>query len=292
MSAELKQATQAPRVLTGLGATRSFGTEKASYWRDGVSAKEDYRYWAMFEYLKLSPSFLAVSAHLRGTRCKYPLPTDFEVVSAVAKDFSLVSTEVEPWEWWKQEGKHLFGIRTPDVKVRVFPEVLTEKKNAISVSWDRSDAIVLRVSLNQTKREAMALISRELEKQEFSKGPPEQYLPKYSFMTSKIRHSSLALGAQVLSYYTISERELPLWWIGNAFGLIPGQCFTEEQMERSDHQELAAKRNVLTIAASRLIRTSILIAENAARGRFPSAEPFPEAQRDAYKRTPGRRKSS
>ena len=45
---------------------------------------------------------------------------------------------------------------------------------------------------------------------------------------------------------------------------------------------------VLSVAARRLIRMAILVAENAARGNFPSNKPFPEAMLEHYQRKAGR----
>jgi hypothetical protein len=52
--------------------------------------------------------------------------------------------------------------------------------------------------------------------------------------------------------------------------------------------EYSWQKEVLSIAARRLIRTAVLIAENAARGRFPSDKSFKQAMMGDYKRKPGR----
>jgi phenylpyruvate tautomerase PptA (4-oxalocrotonate tautomerase family) len=66
-----------------------------------------------------------------------------------------------------------------------------------------------------------------------------------------------------------------------------------EQMIESDadeilEDELGDRKELLSIAASRLIRCASLVAENAARGRFPSDKNFSEAITTPYKRKAGR----
>ena len=58
-------------------------------------------------------------------------------------------------------------------------------------------------------------------------------------------------------------------------------------MDLNDHN-LADRKELLSIAASRLIKTAALVAENAARGRFPSDNIFNEAITTPYKRKAGR----
>jgi len=55
----------------------------------------------------------------------------------------------------------------------------------------------------------------------------------------------------------------------------------------SEH-ELSYRKNVLSIAARRAIRQAVLVAENAARGRFPTDKWFPEAILSPYSRKAGR----
>jgi hypothetical protein len=280
--------TAAPRVI-GTFRRTGYGTEKAEYWRDSVYAKEDFKYWAIYEYLKLSPSFFAVLKRIENKRSPYPLPADADAVEQVVKDFRHIF-RMEPWKWWRQHGKHLFGVAAPAPQVFI-AGALTEKRKAVNVIWDKNDAIVARISICQSKQEALKLLETELDrlttKGQFATSPAIGMTPKYVFHNSKIRESTLAIGGQALAYYC-AKRILPLWWIGNSVGVTPGQCITEDDLTRVDADEIANRKRVLGIATSRLIRSSLLIAENAARGRFPCADPFPEALTTVFQRTAGR----
>jgi len=70
--------------------------------------------------------------------------------------------------------------------------------------------------------------------------------------------------------------------------MIPTQCFDEKQVNDRNIQEFSENKEILSIAARRHIRTAVLIAENAARGRFPSDKPFKQAMMGDYKREAGR----
>lgn len=112
--------------------------------------------------------------------------------------------------------------------------------------------------------------------------------PKYSVLKNRIRETTLEAGWHALTYQRLHDQEIPLWWIGNTLNLILRQSFNQEQYDRLKSRELAERKRLLGIAAARLIKTAGLIAENAARGRFPCVDPFPEAQMSFFKRKAGR----
>jgi hypothetical protein len=110
---------------------------------------------------------------------------------------------------------------------------------------------------------------------------------KYRFTSKRIRRPTLVLGVNVLKYYQ-SKRVYPLWWIGNLFEVSPAMCLTPENVLTLDATEIAYRKQVLGITTSRIVNSAMLIAENAARGRFPCADPFPEAMTNVFERSVGR----
>ena len=96
----------------------------------------------------------------------------------------------------------------------------------------------------------------------------------------------LHLGAVALSWYR-AKPKMPLWEIGHKLKLVPIMIFNLQQ-EKLHPEEYAHEKATLATAARRLIRQAILIAENAARGRFFTDEKFPEAMVDTYQRKAGR----
>ena len=83
------------------------------------------------------------------------------------------------------------------------------------------------------------------------------------------------------------KRGFPLWKIGNELRLIPAQSFIEKDADKIEI-DLADRKEILSIAASRLIKTAVLVAENAARGVFPSDKSLSKAITTPYKRKAGR----
>lgn len=74
--------------------------------------------------------------------------------------------------------------------------------------------------------------------------------------------------------------------------LLPTQNFKAEEFETITPDDIAYQREILSIGARRLIKKAALIAENAARGRFPCDKPFPEAIFYPYERKAGRPKGT
>lgn len=275
--------------LLSQGVMDAFWDGKATYYRNGVDAKEDYRYAAMYEFLKLSPSFFSVLRHIEGKQSTFPLPEDLEVVKPVVEDFRHIF-RMDGFEWWRKHGQYLFGTPAPAQKVFIAGHVSGANKS-LTVHRDQIDAIVARIAVNQTKKEALAALDRELDALikagRFDVASAESLQGKYGFTSRRIRRSTLAQCKEALSYYQ-SKKVYPLWWIGNLLEVSPAMALTNENIQGFDSGEIAYRKQVLGITTSRIVRQGMLIAENAARGRFPSDDAFPEAMLNVYERSVGR----
>jgi hypothetical protein len=78
---------------------------------------------------------------------------------------------------------------------------------------------------------------------------------------------------------------MQLWEIGYQLGLSEASS-----LEIVNGKDIAINKAYLQIMASKLIHKAELIAENAARGRFPSDKAFPEAMLVSNQRKVGRPK--
>lgn len=268
--------------------TTGFREIDANYWRDWGYAPSDYRYHAWYEYLLESPSFLAVQAKLRGEPSPHPMPSDWKKIEPVARDFIEAHEDLIFHDWWRKGGLRLFATRAPQPGVTAAVGRLTEKTKSLRLDWDGNDGVVIRIALNQSRRDAEKQLSKLLDKLTFDVPVREAVAPKYVFMNSRLRRSTLEAGQSALFSQRIHNQEIPLWWIGNSLKLIVGQSFSQEQHDRLKAKELAERKRLLAIAATRLIRTAGYVAENAARGRFPCADPFPEANTEFFRRKAGR----
>ena len=145
--------------------------------------------------------------------------------------------------------------------------------------------------MNQSKKDALAALEAELDtliaKGQFDIKAKNQLKAKYGLTSKRIRRPTLVLGVQVLQLYQ-SKNVLPLWWIGNCLQVSPAMCLTPENVLTLDDAEIAYRKQVLGIATSRVVNSAMLIAENAARGRFPCTDPFPEAMTNVFERSVGR----
>jgi hypothetical protein len=255
----------------------------ADYEQVGVSVKSDLRYDLVCDYLKLSPSYEAVMRHLAKQQSPYPLPKDFRAVAKIVKDFGAIYKMREA-DWWEKIGMGLYGISAPLPSVKVVG-VLDKQNNQLKTKWSGVNTVVAELPLNLTLPQALKQLRKQLADYQFSLALPKQTAPQYQLSNSKLRVDTLQNGLTALRLY---KKGLPLWKIGNQLRLIPAQAFVESEADEILENELGDRKEILSIAASRLIRCASLVSENAARGRFPSDKNFREAITTPYKRKAGR----
>lgn len=262
---------------------------------DGVDVLADWRYTLIVPYIMQSPSFIAVRDAHRGLRAaKNGMPRDAATVLSVAERFDILGLDsCEDFKtnhnWWMRVGRYLYGTKTK------IPEVAQELIRAgesavIEVASSSYPTIALQVPLTLTATEALNQIRfifqyhTELSRVNFGQPLPERHHAEYKLLPSRLRQDTLANGVQALAKYRAG---VPLWRIGNELALSPSNAI-DERDETLDQDIVAGKKRVLSIMSHRLIKTAALVAENAARGRFPCDEPFPEAMLDAFTRKAGR----
>jgi hypothetical protein len=255
----------------------------ADYERAGISVKPDLRYDLVCDYLKASPSYEAVMRHLAKQKSPYPLPKDSKVVAKIVNDFGAIY-KLREADWWEKIGMGLYGISAPLPSVKV-NGVLDRQTKELKNEWCGVNSVVAELPLNLTLPQALKQLRKQLADYQFSAALPKQTAPLYQLSNSKLRIDTLQNGLTALRLY---KKGLSLWKIGNQLRLIPAQSFIESEADEILEDELGDRKELLSIAASRLIRCASLIAENAARGRFPSDKNFSEAITTPYKRKAGR----
>lgn len=246
------------------------------------SVRQGQRYDFVYDYLKASPSYRAAQSMLDGGK-PAELPADHAVVAEVVRDFGDLR-RIRPSNWWKEIGAQLYGITAPLTEVRLLGE-LHENDQRLRSKWTGIDALVLEIPKTLTLSQAIKQVRKALAPHDFASPLPEQVAAKYVLMKSNVRLRTLAQGVLALRFYS---QGMPLWQIGNRLRLIPARAFDEKALAKEEHHKVSYEKEVLSIAARRLVRTALLIAENAARGRYPSDRPFAEAMVGIYKRKAGR----
>ena len=255
----------------------------ADYEQAGLSVKPDLRYDLICDYLKASPSYEVVMRHLAKQKLPYPLPKDFRAVAKIVKDFGAIYKMREA-DWWRKIGMGLYGISAPLPSVRV-AGILDKQNNQLKNKWSGVNSVVAELPLNLTLPQALKQLRKQLADYQFSVALPKKTASLYQLSNSKLRVDTLQNGLTALRLY---KKGLPLWKIGNQLRLIPAQSFLADEIKGLETENLANRKELLGIAASRLIRCAAIVAENAARGRFPSDKIFSEAITTPYKRRAGR----
>ncbi len=249
----------------------------------------DWRYPQLLEYLKVSPSYRL--AHLISTgeieRDSCPLPQDFELVEQTYQAFGDVY-RTSFTEWWLNIAQFRFGVSAapkPHTFIRlrhreVVPEVsIYEVRDAFErytmverPSEGLPAALVVAIPVSRDRkrmlRDLEALIDREF-------GPEHEEAAGLSakLIDNKMRENTMETARRVL-FERCLKPDARLFEIGNATGIAP-EFWTDEKKQRSDDREIDFKRQMMEITTSRQVHRAYLLAENAARGRFPALDALP-----------------
>lgn len=267
-----------------------FVIQGANFSQTGIHAAPDWRYELLVDYLKLSPSYrLACSdgfAELKPSQ----LPKDWQQVLATFSDFGNVH-RIRESQWWTSVGRHQFGMKAAKSETLLLGTSSNELVSELDLKaarqrWSdmaKPESLVIAIPTNQTKFSALKQIREILKESEFNESATP-IKPKYTLLPTKLREFTLAHGVTALKKY---KSGAPLWKIGYSLRLSEASC-----QDFDSGTEVALSKAYLQILASKLIHKAELIAENAARGRFPSDKAFPEAILVSNQRKVGRPKKS
>ena len=265
------------------------GRQLANYMDSGQFTGVDWRYELLHDYLRESPSYQLACRFMLANGKGRPknAPSDWPAVLKLYKDFGDVF-RIREDEWWRTMGRDLYDIKIKDPGVlnlgiteRSLDALTMDEQSRLE--WDlmnRPRSLLIAVPTVLTKKEAMAQFAAILKAQEFR--TDAEPVAQYQLTKSKLQRNTLAIGPQALRAY---KRGMPLWKIGYKFKLS-----VTAVLELEGGKDVASKKAYLQIMASKLIHKAELIAENAARGRFPSDKTFPEAMLVSNQRKVGRPK--
>jgi hypothetical protein len=224
-----------------------FGSE----WRH-VSGNANYKHEYIFYYLMISPSYWLAhrQVHLNEAIPESELPQDFDRVLEVYKKFGdIYSTHFI--EWWNQTGKDLFADK------------ITKDRILISIDPTKPKQALLDDFMELLAK----LDSRE-------KKTPST---KIQFEVNKIRVTSLHNRFQLVlakaEFFQNKIKKEQLWKLAKYIGINS----TKTKEIRLNSKKTSANletRTYLSILASKHLSDALCIAENAARGKFPSLEPI------------------
>jgi len=193
-------------------------------------------------------------------------------------------------DWWQARGLALFGIHTAKPRVvgirRLRPdEDPDERRKRVGAAYRRfiegrykeqgnPDSVLISVPLGMKP----ALIVRQLKQLLATvqdEQPPELPIAAYALEENKLREARLLACLRLI--YKRSARPDEELWRAAARAKISETHIVDPQAKKKDAKSAEARR-MLTIMASRLSRDALMIAENAAAGKFPSMEVVAHAQ--------------
>lgn len=253
----------------------------------GLSIDLDWRYPQLFDYLQVSPSYRLAHRIATGrlARDARPLPADFDDVERTYDAFGSVYRCFFS-EWWVKTAQFRFGASAKpavhglmklthgegidESKIRQaltrIDQYLAEERPSEGLPAAVLVAIPVSHDRRRMLRAVAELIERELGPETAQEGVVEAKL-----IDNKIRERTVALAMRTLQARASSPKT-PLYQVGNHLRLAP-HYWTDPERPRSDDQDV--KRRLMEIVTARQLRRAYLLAEHAARGRFPCLDPLP-----------------
>lgn len=249
----------------------------------------------MFEYLRLSPSYeLARKANAEGLTDdeKQGLPPDFDQVLTTYALFGNVQ-RVLFRSWWLQRGLKAFGNphSKPQVHelghladgVDVGPAEVTSALDQFLTDTRRDEglapALLLSVPLGRRKGEVLNEIGRLLERYaEQSVATPQ---PQLKLLGHRLRAKVLFSGIRLL-WFKAAKPKWELWRLGAKARLSKTYSPVlkiDAPRKVADFTEMTDREMMSKITYRALLKSEAM-AENAARGRFPTDEPVAKAPFD------------
>lgn len=283
-------------------------TAPTDFRTNGLWATKVGFYMLWFEYLALSPSYELARQYRAGklsAEDEAKLPADFDIVLATYDDFGDVQrTSFLPW--WRERGMSLcaFQGEKPRVsKIAAFKHSPTKAPNPFPnvhdyidekwVSEGSQNTILVAIPIGLPKARIVSQVSAILDK--YPK-PVKKIKPqpsKYSLSGKRQNKDMLFRYMHVLRGRAAMPKQA-LWRVGVRTGVSdtysPELDYTAKTVPNEDTYD----RMMLSILTSRAFQRGKLIAENAARGIFPSYAPCPHAiepdLRELHKRDASRQR--
>ena len=264
---------------------------RSDFQRDGKYAALNRLYRLWYELLLLSPSY-QLARRYRQSEGKLSaedqarLPADFERVLEVYDDFGDVNHSFFRL-WWLERGLDLMGSEGKPPKVTTLAKIQKDRadikpvtqaiKQHLQGEWldqNQPSSLLLSVPLNQTREQILKQVKRLLDQHIEPKHVPKP--AKYKLETKQIQVQNVVDAMQVL-WIRAAKPDWELWKVGvesKVSEKLSGK-FDVSTTKRTDNN-FDDLRNLESMT-SRKYKIARNIAENAARGIFPSQLPCEHA---------------
>lgn len=247
-------------------------------------ADQDWRFQMFFEYLRISPSY-ALASELKNEQALADALGDKEWAARVWKTYSDIGNVygVMYRNWWLDNGLRLFGIQTAKPKTQVIARLNNSENidhqtsvNSLDAyltgeyqQQGQPDSILVNIPLGQKRMTIMRQLRKLLD--EANQTPIYQPKALYPLEVNKMRYRRLLAGLRLV-YMQAARPDEELWRIATRARMSVNHGKLDPNSDKKNAKD-ADSRRMLTIMASRLMRDTLVIAENAAQGRFPTMDP-------------------
>lgn len=255
----------------------------------GWHAEPTAAYQLMFEFLRVSPSYeLARKARLKclTKEDRKSLPRDFDLVLATYDLIGDVNCKLFR-QWWLDRGLHVFG--NPHTKPKLHEIALmrhgaeTDSKMIASMIDDQfvelrqseglSASLIISIPL-ALKRSEILRRMRNLLDQYRDRDIGEQVQPKIKLMGKRFHANAMYKGLRLL-WFKAAKPKWELWRLGAKAELSDSysKILNPSAPRRTQDAIEMDDRIIMSKITFRALQRYELIAENAARGKFPCVEP-------------------
>jgi hypothetical protein len=259
--------------------------------RGGWTADANRLYMLWFELLALSPSYELARRYRQSKgrlsqQDRERLPADFEQVLAVYDDFGDVQ-QLFFREWWLQRGLKLLGSPgdRPETELlfkasRQKPlndEHIQRARHYFSIAWKEAhqpDVAVIAVPLNIGRQKALKQVKKLIDRHAVDLFEPPT--PKYQ-LADKDMHVKSLIDAMAVLYMRAAKPDFKLWQVGVEVNISKSYSKRFDSKTTKRNANNSDELRHLEMMTSRKYRQARHIAENAARGIFPSMKPPPHS---------------
>ncbi len=245
-----------------------------------IYAEQDWRFQMFFEYLRISPSY-ALANELKNEQALANALGDSEWAERVWKTYSDIGDVygVMYRDWWLGNGLRLFGIHTAKPKTQLISRLSHSDGLSVKsindylgidfVQQGKPDSILVSIPLGQKRMSIMQQLRKLLD--EANQEPIYKPKPLYPLEVNKMRYRRLLAGLRLV-YMQSARPDEALWRVATRAKISNNHAKLDPNTKMKSAKDSDSRR-MLTIMASRLMRDTLMIAENAAQGQFPTINP-------------------
>jgi hypothetical protein len=254
----------------------------ADFRGEGVWATKLGFYLLWMEYLAVSPSYELARRYRAGMLTdaeREKLPEDFDTVLAVYDDLGDMQ-RVSFLDWWSERGLAVFGYEGSKPSVQRIDTLRSNRhrkaaervQEFIEGDWTEQgqpNAMLVSIPVGLSKTQITRQLGKLLSRYEDEQRVLPERRAKYPLLGTRQRKDTLFRYLFVIWVRSAMPRQ-PLWRVGARARVSDTYSRELDAGARIERGEQVYDRAILAALTSRAWSRGMALAENAARGRFPS----------------------